>query len=159
MQMDCRLELAASIQRIEQTRRLFMEYRDSLQVDLCFQGFQAELDGLPGAYAAPRGRLYLALFDALPVGCVALRPLDEQRCEMKRLYVQPAYRGHGIGRALALQTIADATALGYRELVLDTLPSMQAAQALYAELGFKDGSEYTFNPVPGTRFLARSLTH
>ena len=156
--MNWRLELAASPQSIEQARGLFLEYRDSLQVDLCFQGFQAELDSLPGAYAPPRGCLYLALFDAQPVGCVALRPLDEQRCEMKRLFVRPAYRGHGIGRALTTRTISAATALGYRKLVLDTLPSMQAAQALYANLGFEDGSEYTFNPVPGTRFLSRDLT-
>ena len=138
-------------------RQLFVEYQRGLGVSLCFQGFDAELAGLPGDYAPPRGRLWLARKAGKPAGCVALRPLFHRDAEMKRLYVRPAHRGSGLGRILAELAIAEARALGYETLKLDTLPAMHAAQNLYAKLGFRDTAPYNENPVGGVRFLARDL--
>ena len=123
----------------------------------CFQGFDQELAGLPGDYAPPRGRLYLALAGSKPAGCIALRPLFHRDAEMKRLYVRAAHRGSGLGRTLALRVIDDARALGYEVLKLDTLPAMRAAQRLYEDLGFRDTAPYNENPVGGVRFLALDL--
>src|SRR5262245_5046211 len=121
---------------VESVRALFQEYQAGLGVDLRFQGFAEELADLPGAYAPPAGRLYLALQRHEPAGCVALRPLEQATCEMKRLFVRPAHRGCGIGRMLAERVLGEARAIGYERIVLDTLPAMQEAQALYATLGF-----------------------
>ena len=142
---------------VESVRALFREYQAGLGVDLCFQGFAEELAALPGAYAPPAGRLYLALQKHEPAGCVALRPLKDATCEMKRLYVRPAYRGRGIGRMLTERALGEARAIGYERIVLDTLPAMQEAQALYATLGFVETDAYTFNPADGVRFLALDL--
>ena len=138
---------------------LFRAYADGLGVDLEFQGFSAELAGLPGGYAPPRGELLLACADdGIALGCVALRPLDEDGiCEMKRLYVRPETRGLGLGEALVVAIIAAAEVLGYREMRLDSLPSMSAAMALYRRLGFFEIPAYRYNPVPGTVYLARRL--
>lgn len=138
-------------------RELFVEYQRDLGVSLCFQGFDQELASLPGAYARPRGRLLLARVVGEPAGCVALRPLGDHDAEMKRLYVRPAARGMGLGRALAECVIDEARAIGYRALKLDTLPQMKTAQALYAGLGFVDTAPYNDNPVAGTRFLSLAL--
>jgi GNAT superfamily N-acetyltransferase len=138
-------------------RDLFLEYQRSLDVDLCFQDFAAELAALPGAYAPPAGRLYLGLSNGEPACCVALRRLDAATAEMKRLYVRPAFRGRGYGGVLARTVIADAAATGCARVVLDTLPAMGEAQALYAALGFRDIPAYTFNPVAGTRFMGLAL--
>jgi putative acetyltransferase len=138
-------------------RELFLEYQEGLGVSLCFQNFDAELAGLPGDYAPPRGRLLLARHGAEPAACVALRPLPGGDAEMKRLYVRPAHRGTGLGRALAERIIGEARALGYGSLKLDTLPSMREAQALYGRLGFVATAPYNDNPVTGTRFLALDL--
>ena len=143
---------------IEECRRLFVEYQRALGVSLCFQGFDAELAGLPGDYAPPRGRLYLACKAGIPAGCVALRPLFHRDAEMKRLYVRPKHRGSGLGRALAERVIPEARALGYETLKLDTLPSMHAAQKLYAKLGFRETAPYNDSPVSGVRFLALDLS-
>jgi ribosomal protein S18 acetylase RimI-like enzyme len=148
---------AASVDEVDTVRKLFMEYQTLLGIDLCFQGFDAELKGLPGDYAPPGGRLLLALNDGLPVGCVALRPVDGSRCEMKRLFVRPTGRGLGVGRALVARVMDEARAIGYTEMVLDTLPTMTEAQALYQSLGFRDIAQYRANPIAGTRYLGRSL--
>ena len=138
-------------------RDLFREYAASLNFSLCFQSFEAELAGLPGEYAPPTGRLFLALIGGRPVGCVALRRLDEETAEMKRLYVRPDRRGEGLGRHLVDQTIAAARQLGYRRLRLDTVPSMVEANGLYAALGFRDIAPYRENPIAGARYLELTL--
>lgn len=137
---------------------LFRAYAASLDVDLAYQDFEAELAGLPGQYAAPRGLLLLARdIDGTPLGCVACRPLREDICEMKRLFVAPAGRGRGLGRLLVRRLFADARALGYREMRLDTLASMTAAQALYRAEGFEPTTPYYDTPVAGTVFMRRPL--
>jgi len=138
-------------------RALFKEYQQALGVDLSFQDFATELATLPGAYAPPRGRLFLARDDSVMVGCVAMRPLTSKTCEMKRLYVRPGSRAGGVGRQLAERVIAEARAMGYRQMYLDTLPMMAGAQRLYEQLGFKDIPPYRHNPVEGTRFLGLEL--
>jgi ribosomal protein S18 acetylase RimI-like enzyme len=151
------LVLADGPARIDAVRALFVEYAGSLGVDLGFQNFEDELRGLPGAYAPPGGRLRLALAGDIPVGCVALRRIDDAVCEMKRLYVAPAARGTGLGRRLALDVIEIAREIGYERMRLDTLPSMKTAQDLYAQLGFREIAPYRVNPVPGARFLELDL--
>lgn len=148
----------ASAADLAAVAKLFRAYAAGLSVDLAYQGFAAELAGLPGRYAPPGGALLLARGpDGAPLGCVALRALEPGVAEVKRLYVAPAGRGHGLGRALALAVLAEATRLGHREARLDTLPEMAAAQALYRALGFAPVPAYYASPVAGTRFLARPL--
>lgn len=142
---------------LDRARELFLEYRDWLGIDLCFQSFDQEVTGLPGAYAPPRGRLLLAVEDGVAAGCVALRPIGDEECEMKRLYVRPAFTGRGLGRRLAEIVIDAARAIGYRNMRLDTLPSMTAARSLYASLGFVEVPPYYHNPVPGALFLEVAL--
>ena len=148
---------ASSPEQIRSCRELFVEYQRGLGVSLCFQGFDAEVANLPGDYAPPRGRLYLAIAGGKPAGCAALRPLFHRDAEMKRLYVRPAHRGSGLGRTLALRIVEDARALGYESLKLDTLPAMKAAQRLYEDLGFRDTASYNESPVAGVRFMALDL--
>jgi putative acetyltransferase len=138
-------------------RRLFEEYAASLNVSLCFQNFAAELAGLPGDYAAPRGRLLLATIGDEPAGCVALRPKGEQACEIKRLFVNPRHQGRGLGRKLAERMISEARAIGYTSMLLDTLPSMHAAHRLYESLGFVQREPYYPTPVGGTVFMELRL--
>lgn len=151
------IEILEGYGRLDDVKMLFREYAASLSVDLCFQRFKEELDGLPGRYARPDGRLYLALAGGSPAGCIALRGLDGARCEMKRLYVRPAFRALGLGRALAGRVIGDARAMGCREMLLDTLSEMGGAQALYEKLGFIDIPPYYENPVPGARYMRLAL--
>ena len=140
-------------------RELFRAYAAALGVDLCFQSFDAELAGLPGAYSPPCGRLLVVDGDGGELaGCVALRPNAPGVGEMKRLYVRPTYRGRGLGRALINRVVAEATAAGYRALVLDTLPVMGEAIALYRSAGFAETAPYTFNPVPGALYFRKELT-
>ncbi|MFO1075487.1 MAG: GNAT family N-acetyltransferase [Geminicoccaceae bacterium] len=155
----CRIAPAASAADIAAVAALFRAYADGLGVDLCFQGFASELAGLPGSYAPPAGCLLLARGAAgEPLGCVALRPLPEAgRCEMKRLYVAPAARGLGLGRALVEAVLAAARGLRYREIRLDTLPGMAAALALYRAAGFAPIAPYYATPLVGTIFLGLAL--
>ena len=152
-----RIESAESPELIRIVHKLFVEYSESLGVDLCFQGFAEELATLPGGYARPAGRLLLAFEEREAVGCGALRPLGDGSCEMKRLYLQPATRGKGAGRELALALIGAAREIGYQRMRLDTLPSMSKAMALYRSLGFTDIAAYRANPVPGACFLELNL--
>lgn len=151
------LRQAVSPADVATARALFEEYQESLGISLCFQNFDAELAGLPGAYAPPEGRLLLASARAEPAGCIALRKIEEGTCEMKRLWVRPAFRGTGLGRRLAETLMAEARAIGYRRVRLDTLPSMKAAQALYESLGFTDILPYNDHPIEGTRFMEALL--
>jgi putative acetyltransferase len=152
-----RLIPARSPEDLRQARRLFEEYALSLGIDLSFQGFAEELAGLPGGYAPPTGCLLLAIEDGEAQGCVGVRSLGGESCELKRLYVRPAHRGEGVGRALAEAAIAEARRSGYRRMLLDTLPGMDRAQALYRALGFGETAPYRENPVPGAAFFFLEL--
>lgn len=151
---------AESRQELEQIRDLMLEYARWLEFDLCFQGFEEELRSLPGKYAPPRGRLLLALADREVAGMCALRPLAEEgACEMKRLYVRPQFRGKAIGCTLAAKIIAEAVAIGYRPMRLDTVPGrMDRAIAMYRELGFREIESYYATPVQETLFMELDLT-
>jgi GNAT superfamily N-acetyltransferase len=144
---------ALTPEQIALSRTLFEEYADSLSIDLSFQGFAAELAGLPGVYAPPRGRLLLALAGRDASGCVALRPLGDGVCEMKRLFVRSGFRGQGIGKLLAERIVQEARAIGYRTMRLDTLPSMHTAIRLYEGIGFVRCAAYYETPLTHTVFL------
>jgi len=148
---------ATTADALLQARTLFKEYQAALGVDLGFQDFENELANLPGQYAAPGGRLLLASADSRVAGCVALRPLSGDACEMKRLFVRPAFRAHGVGRMLAERAISEARSIGYRRMCLDTLPSMGRAQQLYEALGFREIEPYRYNPIAGTKYLGLNL--
>ncbi len=156
--MRLRIDPAVSADDLTAARELFLEYAAALGVDLKFQGFEAELAGLPGRYAGPEGLLLLAWVEERVAGCVALRRLSPEVAEMKRLYVRPAFRGSALGRALVEAVIAEAKSIGYRRIRLDTLPSMSSARGLYRSLGFREIEPYTANPVPGTAFLELVLS-
>lgn len=146
---------------LQALREIFLEYADSLGIALAFQGFDQELADLPGAYAAPRGALLLARVDGAVAGCCALRPLDNSdypgAAEMKRLYVRRAFRGFGLGRSLAEAALDAARQAGYACVLLDTLSDMDAARALYEDLGFAEIPPYYYNPEAGAHYLKADL--
>lgn len=151
---------AESPAQIAQVRELFLEYASSLGFSLCFQSFDQELAGLPGDYAPPAGRLLLAEYEGQFAGCVALHPLEASACEMKRLYLRPAFRGKGLGRLLAERILRDARSIGYQRLRLDTVePVMKDAVAMYRRLGFKEIAPYRPNPMPGTLYMELDLNN
>ncbi len=151
------IEAAEGPTDMERVRALFLEYQDWLGVDLCFQGFEDELATLPGAYAPPKGSLWFAKVDGEIAGVAGVRPFKDGLCEMKRLWVRPAFRGLGVGRRLAESTIAAASAAGYRAMCLDTLGHMTAARAIYEDLGFREISAYYDNPLEDVRYLELEL--
>lgn len=150
---------AETPQQIATARVLMIEYATALGFDLCFQNFDEEVRTLPGKYAPPAGRIFLADWNGQAAGVIAMRPLEEAgACEMKRLFVRPAFRGRSLGRALAEKLIEEATAIGYRKMKLDTIPGrMDRAIALYQALGFREASPYYPSPVRETRFMELEL--
>jgi len=152
------LTQASLPEQIAQARELFLEYAQSLGFSLCFQHFDEELANLPGDYAPPDGRLWLAELDGQLAGCVALRPLEPGICEMKRLYVRLHFRGKGIGVALAEHVFAEARKIGYRTMRLDTVePVMKEAVAMYRRLGFRTILPYRPNPIEGAMYMELEL--
>lgn len=141
----------------QSVRELFIQYGSSLGFDLEFQGFSRELAGLPGDYASPAGCILLAEVVGGYAGCVALRPLQDKICEMKRLYVIPEHQGCGIGRALAGSVIGEALKKGYQKMRLDTVESMKAARRLYVSLGFETIGAYCYNPLDNPSFMELEL--
>jgi GNAT superfamily N-acetyltransferase len=158
---DISLVSADGPELVEAARQIFREYAASIAVDLCFQDFDGELAGLPGEYTPPDGALLLAVVDGGLAGCGALRPLRDvdygNACEMKRLYVKPAFRRFGIGRRIAQALIDSATSSGYSVMLLDTLNDMEAARGLYGSLGFREVPPYYYNPIPGAHYLMCDL--
>ncbi|MCG8640742.1 MAG: GNAT family N-acetyltransferase [Desulfobacterales bacterium] len=142
---------------IEDVRRLFREYESFLDVDLCFQSFEEELAGLPGKYTPPGGGLLIAVDGERTVGCVAVRQLSPEICEMKRLYVKPEARGTGLGRALARQIVETAKGIGYSKMRLDTLGKLRTARRIYTSMGFKETIPYYENPIPGVVYMELAL--
>lgn len=141
-------------------REMFREYQAWLGVDLCFQGFEQELAGLPGAYAPPRGEIFIARDGGAVAGIVAIRPVGDDgdgRCEMKRLYVRDAWKGRGLGRRLAETVVRFGADAGYRIMVLDTLPQLETAKGLYLRMGFAETAPYYENPLPGVVYLEKVL--
>ena len=152
-----------SKETLSRTRDLFHEYATMPGVAPCVEDFEKEVASLPGSYAPPAGRLLLALQEnpggsGEAAGCAALRMLNQGTCEMKRLYVRPAFRGAGVGRELVKELIAEARSIGYRRMLLDTLPSMKEAHKLYRTLGFREISSYQENPIPGALFFELPLS-
>ena len=158
---DIRIVVPDEKSLLDATRDIFTEYAESLAIDLQFQQFDAELVALPGIYAPPRGTLLLAFVDDAVAGCCALRPLDDtdyaNACEMKRLYVRKAFRGFGLGRLLAESALDAGRRAGYGCVLLDTLDDMEAARALYEELGFQEVPPYYHNPIAGAHYLKAEL--
>lgn len=146
-----------SEQHLADVRELFLEYAKSLGFSLCFQDFDKELARLPGEYAPPDGRLLLALNDTNPIGCVALRKLEEGICEMKRLYVKPSGRGEGLGKLLVKAVIDEAIKIGYTKMRLDTVPKMKEAITLYRSIGFYEIEPYRENPIDGALYMELNL--
>jgi ribosomal protein S18 acetylase RimI-like enzyme len=155
------IEAVSAGPALEAIRALFLDYQADIGIDLGFQGFAEELATLPGPYAPPLGALLMASVDGAPAGCCALRPLPESgygnAAEMKRLFVRRPFRGFGIGRQLAELTLVHAQQAGYACVLLDTLHEMEAARALYHELGFVEIPPYYHNPLPGAHYLKLDL--
>ena len=151
------IRIKTAYDELDEIKELFKEYSAALGIDLDFQDYEKELANLPDKYALPHGRLYIATYNDVLAGCVALRPLGGNRCEMKRLYVKPQYRKMKIGNALVEKITADAKDIGYENMVLDTLASMKPAICLYKKNGFYEIEPYCYNPVEDAVFLQKDL--
>ena len=153
------VEIVEAVSRADYVlgRELFEEYARAIDVDLCFQDFAAELDRLTVMYAPPAGALLLAKAGSQVAGCVGLRKFRDDMCEMKRLYVRPAFRGRHVGRRMAEEIARRAGELGYRTLVLDTLGTMETAQRLYVSMGFTPATSYYVNPLPNVKYFSLNL--
>ncbi|MCC0672915.1 GNAT family N-acetyltransferase [Clostridioides sp. ES-S-0145-01] len=148
---------ANDLENLENVKILFTEYSNSLNIDLCFQDFNNELKTLPGKYKKPSGSLILAFVDENLAGCVALKKLEDDVCELKRLYVRDKFRRLKIGKILLEEIVKEAKKIGYTYMRLDTLPSMKSAQGLYEKIGFYDINPYTYNPIEGARYMELKL--
>ena len=149
---------ATTESEIAEVRKLFVEYANSLGFSLCFQGFDKELESLPGQYTPPAGRLFLSAHNSRIAGCIALKPLDPTTCEMKRLYLRDEFRGLGLGRIMALKLIEEARKIGYRTMMLDTIEDkMKSAVSLYRSLGFIPCPPYYHNPIEGVLYMELKL--
>jgi GNAT superfamily N-acetyltransferase len=149
---------AESPAQVAQARELFLEYAQSLGVNLCFQNFEQELAELPGQYAPPDGRLLLAEYEGHLAGCVALHKWEPGVCEMKRLYLRPSFRRKGLGRVLAEAIISEARNIGYQDMRLDTIePIMKDAVEMYRKLGFREIAPYRPNPIAGAMYMELQL--
>ena len=148
---------AISREHIDSVRKLFFEYAKSLNVSTCFENFDKEVENLPRLYGPPKGRLLIALSDIKVAGCIALKKVDDQTCEMKRLFVRHEFRGQGVGKELTTAVWEEARGTGYKKMRLDTLPSMKEAIALYESLGFEPIPPYRELPVPGALFMQVAL--
>ncbi|NTW96285.1 MAG: GNAT family N-acetyltransferase [Erysipelotrichaceae bacterium] len=151
------IEIISAYDHLDDVRKLFIEYQTSLGIDLCFQNYDEELKSLPGKYALPDGRLYMITIDEEIAGCIALRRFDKTRCEMKRLYIRPQYRGHHCGQLLVEKIIQEAKIIGYEEMVLDTLSSLKSAVSLYQRNGFIEVSPYYDNPLQNVLYFKLKL--
>lgn len=152
------LEIKSAYHELESIKQLFTEYTQSLEVDLCFQDFNNELALLPGKYAQPDGRLYLAYWNNQCAGCIALRRYDDHRAELKRLFIRNEFRGYGISKQLIQRIIQDAKEIGYQSVVLDTLNTMIPAINLYKSFGFNEIEPYYENPLDGATYFGLDLT-
>lgn len=151
-------KIASDVAALETVRQLFLEYADELQENLCFQSFDAELKDPLKKYGPPRGALFIAYWNEEPAGCIALQPLKEEGvCEMKRLYVKPAFRKYGIGRSLVEQLITESYQLGYTDMRLDTLERLKPAISLYKSLGFENTQAYNENPLSGVVYMEKKI--
>ena len=151
------IELILAYDELNSVIELFDEYSSTLGLDLSFQDYKSETESLPGEYAFPYGRLYVAKYDDEPAGCIALRPFAGNSCEMKRLFVKPQFRGKKIGKSLVEKIIADARLIGYARMVLDTIPELKTATVLYKKMGFYVIEPYRYNPIEGALFMQIDL--
>lgn len=151
------IKIVSAVQYLEEIKQLFREYANSLEIDLCFQDFEQELQSLPGKYSEPDGRIYIALFEDKVAGCIALRRFDQNSAELKRLFIRNGFRGLGISKRLIQRVIQDALDVGYQSILLDTLDTMKPAISLYTAFGFKEIESYYDNPIEGAKYYKLDL--
>lgn len=151
------IKIISAIQHLDEIRLLFREYANSLEIDLCFQDFEQELQSLPGKYSEPDGRMYIALLNDKVAGCIALRRFDQNSAELKRLYIRNGFRGLGISKRLIQRVIQDAMDTGYKSILLDTLETMKPAISLYTSFGFEEIESYYDNPIEGAKYFKLDL--
>ena len=152
------IKINSAVNHLDEIGQLFREYANSLEIDLCFQDFEQELESLPGKYAEPEGRLYIAYLDDKVAGCIALRRYDQNSAELKRLYIRNGYRGLSISKRLIQRILQDALDIGYQSILLDTLDTMKPAINLYSSFGFEEIESYYDNPIEGAKYFKLDLS-